>query len=184
MSSPVAHGLAAYSLLITIEPRLTADPQTNRKTFLVSVLFGSMADADFLVAHFTKNPVLQHHFFSHSIFFGIGVFFLCFLILKLLKQQNAWNAATLLGAAYNTHLVLDYFTEDRSHPFGIPLFWPFTNKHYLAPVEIFHSIHRGTVQSIFSIWNLTAILQEVFILMPVALLAFLRARKAARASWP
>jgi hypothetical protein len=82
-----------------------------------------------------------------------------------------------LTAVYGTHLLLDYFTHDGSRPIGIPLFWPFTQEHLIAPVEIFASIHRGGMETLFGPHNLGALLREALILVPLALAAYLKSQR-------
>jgi membrane-bound metal-dependent hydrolase YbcI (DUF457 family) len=179
MCTPFAHGLAGYAVLALGEPRLTHDLRSNLKAMGTGFFFGSLADADFLVAYYTKNPVLQHHFFSHSIafVFVIGVF--TYFLLKMLLQGGVFRMAMILTGAYATHLLLDYFTHDGSAPIGIPLLWPLTDQHFVAPVEFFWSIHRGSMQALFGPHNFIALLRETLILGPIAYLAYRKGRSLA-----
>ena len=190
MCTPFAHGLAGYSLLVLGEPQLASGFRSNVKALGAGFFFGSMADADFLVAYFTKNPVLQHHFFTHSIPFTmiLGVLFYLFLrglnVTRVVSRPSVMHLAIILTVAYATHLLLDYFTHDGSPPIGIPLLWPFSNKHFVAPVEIFLSIHRGSMEALFGLHNFQALFREALVLGPIALAAYFNAkakrRKAAR----
>ena len=178
MCTPIAHGLAGYTVLLVGEPRLAADFRSNLQAIGAGFVFGSMADADFLVAYYTKIPELQHHFFSHSISFTLAIGVVTYLLLKVLIHSAVFRTALLLMAAYGSHLSLDYFTHDGSPPIGIPLFWPMTDRHMVAPVEVFLSIHRGSIQALFGSHNFMALFREVLVLGPLALLAYLRAKRA------
>lgn len=183
MPTPIAHGLAGYAVLILAEPRLANDFRGNLKAMGAGLFFGSLADADFLVAYYNSHPVLQHHYFSHSIPFALLIGTAMYLVLRTLKKSHALRTAILLSAVYGTHLLLDYFTQDGSPPIGIPLFWPFTHKHMIAPVEIFWSIHRGGMESLFGAHNFGALFREVLILVPLALAAYLKGRHSLPLKW-
>jgi membrane-bound metal-dependent hydrolase YbcI (DUF457 family) len=180
MCTPFAHALAGYSVLVLGEPRLSATLRSNLHALGAGFVFGSMADADFLVAYYTKVPELQHHFFTHSIFFTLVIGVATYLFLRIFLQEKVLRSALILTAAYGSHLILDYFTHDGSPPIGIPLFWPFTDLHFVAAVDIFLSIHRGSMQALFGAHNFTALFREALILGPVALLAYHHSRKERR----
>jgi hypothetical protein len=178
MPSPLAHGFAGYALLMLAEPRMASDMRSNLKALGTGIFFGGLADADFFVAYFTKNPVLQHHYFSHSIPFALLIGLLVYPIVKwVLKINRPFRMSVILTAIYGSHLFLDYFTQDGSKPIGIPLLWPFSHQHFKAPVEIFMSIHRGGMENLFGAHNMEAIIREFFITAPIALASYLYARQ-------
>jgi len=178
MPTPFAHGLAGYTVLILAEPQLATDFRGNLKAMGAGFFFGSLADADFLVAYYSSHPVLQHHYFSHSIPFALLIGATAYVVLRALKKSQALRTAIVLTAVYGTHLLLDYFTHDGSRPIGIPLFWPLTHKHLIAPVEIFSSIHRGGMETLFGAHNFEALLREALILVPLAFAAYLKSRRS------
>jgi membrane-bound metal-dependent hydrolase YbcI (DUF457 family) len=178
MPSPLAHGFAGYAVLVLAEPRMASNMRSNLKALGTGFFFGGLADADFFVAYFTKNPVLQHHFLSHSIPFALLIGVLTYPFVRwVLKIKRAFRMSLILTAVYSSHLLLDYFTHDGSKPIGIPLLWPFTRKHFMAPLEIFMSIHRGGLEALFGAHNIEALIREFFIMGPLALAAYLYARK-------
>ncbi|MCI0413522.1 metal-dependent hydrolase [bacterium] len=176
MPSPVGHTLGALAALVAIEPGIMASRYKTNIALGASFVFGSIADADFVVAHFTSLPYLRHHYFSHSIPFAICFTILCWILLKCFNLRNAGRLAGLIGVAYSTHLLLDFFAYDGSRPYGIPLLWPFTDKHFIAPFNLFYSIRRGEFSNIFSMHNLVGVMIEIAVLTPIALLMILRAR--------
>ena len=178
MPSPVAHGFAGYAILMLAEPRLASNLRSNAKALATGIVFGGLADADFFVAYFTKNPVLQHHYFTHSIPFALLIGLLAYVFLRwILKMKDALKMSLLVTLIYGSHLFLDYFTHDGSRPIGIPLLWPLTHKHFMAPVEVFMSIHRGGMEHLFGAHNWEALIREFFIMAPLALASYLYARK-------
>jgi membrane-bound metal-dependent hydrolase YbcI (DUF457 family) len=177
MPSPVGHTLGAFSALLALEPDIVTSRYKTNIALGAAFVFGSLADADFVVAHFTNIPYLRHHYFSHSIPFAICFTLLCWIILNCFRLRNAGKIAGLVGAAYSSHLVLDYFADDGSKPYGIPLLWPFTDRHFIAPINLFYSIHRGEFSDIFSMHNLFGILIEFAVMAPITALLFWWARK-------
>ena len=177
MPTPFAHGLAGYAVLILAEPKLASDFRGNLKAMAAGFFFGSLADVDFFIAYYSKHPVLQHHYFTHSIFFALLIGLAMYLVLRALRKSRALRTAIVLTAVYGTHLLLDYFTYDGSQPIGIPLLWPFSHKHFIAPVEFFLSIHRGSMEVLFGAHNFRALLRETLILGPLAVVAYWKAAK-------
>jgi membrane-bound metal-dependent hydrolase YbcI (DUF457 family) len=177
MPSPVGHTLGAFSTLLALEPDIVSSRYKTNIALGAAFVFGSLADADFVVAHFSTAPFLRHHYFSHSIPFAICFTFLCWIILKCFRFRNAGKFAGLIGAAYSSHLLLDYFAHDGSNPYGIPLLWPFTNRHFIAPFNLFYSIHRGEFTDIFSMHNLVGVLMEIAVMGPITLLLILLAKR-------
>jgi inner membrane protein len=176
MSSPVAHTLGAYAVLVTVEPKLVSNRRLNSIALGTAFVFGNLADADFVIEQFTSNPFWRHHYFTHSIPFAVLIGVFCYVILKLARRQHALHDAGLVLAAYSSHLLIDYFTDDGSKPYGIPLFLPFTHQHFMAPVSIFYSIHRGELNDLFSFHNFIGVTIELAVMGPIAYLAFFLAR--------
>lgn len=176
MSSPIAHTLGAYAVLVTLEPKLVSTRRLNGIALGTAFVFGNLADADFVVEQFTANPFWRHHYFTHSIPFAILVGIASYLILKITHRQNALRYAVLVWAAYCSHLLIDFFTDDGSKPYGIPLLLPFTHEHFMASFSIFYSIHRGELSDLFSVHNLIGVTIELAVMAPIAYLAAFLAR--------
>lgn len=178
MAGPVAHTFAAYAALITAKPDLITDPHKDRIAWGTAFVVGNLADADFAVAYFSANPILQHHYFSHSIPFALLLTIVSIAGLKLLRYPHALKTGALFGMLYATHLLIDYFTDDGSAPFGIPLLWPFTNHHFWSsPIIIFYATHRGGWNELLSRNNVIGVLIEIAVLLPIVGLARFRAHR-------
>ena len=182
MPSPVGHTLGALAAMIAIEPSIIMSRYKPIVILGTAFIIGTLADADFLVAHYTTVQYLRHHYFTHSIPFAILFTVVCWIILRLAKFQNPNKGAALLGAAYGSHLFLDYFAHDGSKPYGIPLLWPLTDRHFIAPFDVFFSIHRGEFSDLFSLHNFFAILIESAVLAPIVVLMFLLANSRLKAA--
>lgn len=102
---------------------------------------------------------------------------------KWLKWRLLFVANT--GISYNlSHLIMDYFRADNREPFGIPLFWPFNNQHWISSMQFFYRIQHGIpgdnlhafLNQLFPWHNLTAVVVEIIVLLPITLLTFLATR--------
>jgi membrane-bound metal-dependent hydrolase YbcI (DUF457 family) len=93
-------------------------------------------------------------------------------------RDHEWWIATVLGAAYASHLLFDWLGVDRSPPFGIQLLWPANHQWFYSGLDIFPATERRRFLSAASmIVNAQAIGQELMLCVPVlALLWFLRRR--------
>ncbi len=57
------------------------------------------------------------------------------------RRERFAPAALAFGAAYLSHLVLDWMTIDTRPPAGGQFLWPLSDAYYIAPVTIFTEIH-------------------------------------------
>jgi hypothetical protein len=79
-------------------------------------------------------------------------------------------------------LLLDFFAMDFVAPYGLPLFWPFSSRYFIAADPVFINVTRSQhshdfLASLFSGHNLNAALREILILGGLALaMALLRRR--------
>jgi membrane-bound metal-dependent hydrolase YbcI (DUF457 family) len=84
------------------------------------------------------------------------------------------------GAAYATHVLLDWLGADNSLPYGIQALWPFSHNWYISGANLFRETERHQFLSAAMIaTNLRTIAQEVAVLGPVLLLLWLVRVKAA-----
>jgi hypothetical protein len=77
-------------------------------------------------------------------------------------------------AAYASHLLLDWLQADPTPPFGIQLFWPFSQAWFISGWELFRATERRHVFDAATIGrNALAVVQEIAILAPIAGAAWL-----------
>ena len=137
---------------------------------LVCAVVGAIADADLLFR--------IHRTFSHSIGAVIVVGMLAGAI------AAAWNrpvvrVASMCAAAYGTHLLLDWLAVDLMPPYGIQVFWPFSDAWYISPWIVFRQIERARLFSATTLrLNALAVAQELLILGPIAVAIWLVRVKA------
>ena len=91
------------------------------------------------------------------------------------------RVALMCGAAYASHLLLDWLAIDRFPPLGLKVFWPFSDAWFISGVDLFIQTDRrwGTLASIPT--NLKAMAWETILLTPVlAVLWLVRVKALAR----
>jgi len=93
-----------------------------------------------------------------------------------------WRIALTCGAAYASHLLLDWLQLDPTPPYGIQALWPFTSSWYMSgwnvfgPTERRHFLEWAVMRS-----NLLTVIRELAILVPVVVALWLvRVKAAAR----
>ncbi len=154
----------AHSALGLLGWQLFAE-EKSKKTLLLFFLIASMPDIDFALFFFLGRAGLAfHQYYTHNIFFVVVT---AVLFWPLLKSTGAKFAFLGVGCS---HLVLDFLTIDGSVPFGIPLFYPFSNHRF--NFGIMPNIHKGTPTEIFSLHNLWVIGFEIAIFWVPILLAY------------
>ncbi len=83
-----------------------------------------------------------------------------------------------MGAAWASHVLLDYLGIDTVPPFGEMALWPLSREFFIAPTPLFYDVPRSfTAEAIRH--NLTAVAIEVTVLAPVVWLSWKRGRASA-----
>ena len=74
----------------------------------------------------------------------------------------------LLGAAYASHLLLDWLAVDRSFPYGIQALWPVSARWFYSGVDLFPATERQYFFTAASLTtNVRAIGLELLIFAPL-----------------
>jgi hypothetical protein len=110
-----------------------------------------------------------HRTFTHSI--GAVILVALFAAAMAANAGRPVARITLMcGAAYGSHLLLDWMAMDRYPPFGIQALWPFSSGWYISGWDIFLQTERRHPASMAGIErNVEAIAREVAILLPIAI---------------
>lgn len=175
MPSPVGHalgGLAAGWLIAGAPPSSSSSAAvpsiaTWRGAIVLAAL-GTAADLDLLVG--------GHRTYTHS----VGAVILITLATAALTPSSEPRLLTSLacGAAYASHLLLDWLGSDASPPIGIMMWWPFSSGYYESSLHWFLSTERRYWLPQFWTLNLIAAAREVGTLLPMAAAVYwLRRRK-------
>jgi inner membrane protein len=143
------------------------------------MFFAIGPDLDFLPGLLRGTPALFHQGISHSLCFA----FAAGLIGAGLFRMMGWSALSgflLASCAWASHLLLDLFGPDKRPPYGIPLFWPLSDRPFLSPVAFLPGVHhvRNTdasnlewLRGIFDWYNLRALITEALVVGPFVPLA-------------
>jgi inner membrane protein len=147
------------------------------------VFAANAPDLDFLPGLVFGDLPRFHHGPSHSI--GLAILF--GLIASLFFSRRGY--AFVVGSSlYLSHVVLDYLGQDPTPPFGVPLFWPFSEEYFMAAFAFFRPFHnRGgsaelIVSVLFTFHNFLTVLAEIAFLLPLLILSRLW-KKASAAAW-
>jgi inner membrane protein len=148
MALPIAHAAAGYVVHRASrgdDPagvpggmrRSAADDWRRAALFM---FLGNLPDFDFLLGFVFGRPGMFHRGVSHTVvaavLFGVAVGF----VQHWRGRERFRSAAIAFGAAYLSHLVLDFLTIDHRPPFGGQFLWPFSAEYWISPVTLFHEI--------------------------------------------
>jgi inner membrane protein len=174
MATPLGHSLAGY--IISRLPGRTQTPDRVSR-LLLCICMANAADVDFLPGILMGSPAMYHQGITHSLGFmllvSLGVSAVC-----RLWGKSFVTIFSLSSMAYLSHLAMDFLGTDTRPPYGIPLFWPISDAHFMSPVPLFWGVrHAGTTATstlewfgaLFHSYNLAAIALEIGILLPFAL---------------
>ncbi len=184
MPLPIGHALAGLAFQ---QARPGIFFKNNWLDALCFMFLANLPDADFLPGLLLGRPNLYHHGAFHSLGAALAVAALGAGLLRL-KTHRFWRPAAMIFLVFFSHLLLDFFALDYVAPYGLPLFWPFSGRYFIASRPFFLNITRSPEAndffiSIFNRHNLGAALREVVLLGGVALgLALLRHWRAKRLS--
>lgn len=190
MATPVAHALAGWAAGSVLTP---ARKRLDAALLAACVALAVAPDLDFLPGLLQGTPALYHQGVTHSLLVGALVAGLAAWALALLGRGGRWVVAPLFGA-YASHLVVDLFGPDGRPPYGIPLFWPLSDRPFLAPWTLLPGVEHAEATStptgewlaaVLAPANLAAVGTEVLWLGPLAagaaLVRLRRRRPAAEA---
>jgi membrane-bound metal-dependent hydrolase YbcI (DUF457 family) len=188
--SPIGHILAGATIawvsdsaaqVSTLSPTPGASTRLRNLT-LVCAGLAAAADLDLLLPG-------THRTVTHSITAVAAVAIVAIAVTGKVNRVGvrgshgsdiAWRIVLACTAAYASHLLLDWLGTDPTPPFGLQLLWPFSDRWFISNLDLFRGTARIRLFSAASIRiNALAILQEVAILGPIALAAWLIRVKAA-----
>jgi inner membrane protein len=179
MPSPIGHSMMGYILY-----RLAAKPSLGYFSSGVApyLLAANAPDLDFIPGLLVGDLGRYHHGPSHSI---VAAFIFGLFSVIIVRRLSVFVG---VSSAYLSHILLDYLVQDPSSPYGVPLFWPLTERYYMAPFAFYRpvnypgSLNDDFIHIVFSLHNLITVFAEVFLLTPVLILVLLCKRHLFSAS--
>jgi inner membrane protein len=179
MPSPIGHVLAGAAIAWTFEaaegtkPPQAAAPSTNWRFVALCAALAALPDIDLLLM-----PI--HRTMTHSVTAAFAVFIVAAGVTGWVTGRVHWLIAIACGAAYGSHVVMDWLGADASRPYGIQAFWPFSHHWFMSPLPVFPGTERRVPLSARSMWiNLKAAAAELAIMGTLAWAAW-RARERRR----
>ena len=166
MPSPVGHALGGIAAGCAILP------STHRRFLTWFAIAGMLADLDLILPVTHRGP-------AHSVTAAV-LAFASALAIGVWRNRPAESVrfATAIGAAYLTHVLLDWLGEDSGPPAGIMALWPFSQNFYVSGLDVFDGIERRYWLPEFWWGNLRSIVKETILLAPVTIAMVLWSRHA------
>jgi membrane-bound metal-dependent hydrolase YbcI (DUF457 family) len=176
MPSPVGHALAGLAVgVLAAGPRSLVraiDPPAAKRPIDTAMLamfpfacLGVLPDIDLLFG--------VHSMYTHS----VGASALVGLLARAVT--GSWRLAAAAALAYASHILLDWMGNDTTPPIGIMALWPLTSEYYESQLHVFMPISRRYWLPGFLQHNFTAVVRELLLIGPFALLAFWRLERVA-----
>jgi hypothetical protein len=159
MPSPIGHALggAAVALIADLWP---GRPVERLRFPLTCAGLAAFPDVDLLL------PIV-HRTMTHSL---VAVVLTTIIAAAVTGKVTAfrWRVALTCGAAYASHLLLDWLQTDPTPPSGLQALWPLSSTWFISGWDVFRATERrhllewATMRS-----NALAVVQEIAILGPV-----------------
>jgi len=178
--SPVGHSLAGLCGFILARQRL--GPIRESWLSLGSIFIANMPDLDFLPGLILGDPRFFHHKGLHSFMAAAAIGLLTIVL------SGRWNLSRIrwsiwAAGLYVSHVLLDTLAHDPIPPFGVQLFWPFSESYFTSSITPFARFDYfypdlGIMGALLSTHNIIAVLQEITLMaLLVGLVWYFRSRR-------
>ncbi len=167
MPTPFGHALAGVAVAWTSD---LVPPRARRPALAVTCAALAMVPDVDLVLPATHRAV------THSIGAVAAVIMIAAAVTGWVRVRSrngrglpgAWRVALVCGAAYASHILLDWLGVDRSPPLGIQALWPLKDGWYLSGLDLFAPTERRHLLSVAT-WliNMKAAGVEALVIGPV-----------------
>lgn len=175
MPSPVGHSIAgviaAWAIDLVPGDRAWRTAPPERSWYaragdgltLGCAALGALADIDLL------SPITAHRAYSHSIGAVILVTIIAALVTGWVTPRRVTRIGLMCGAAYGTHVLLDWLAADDTAPYGIRALWPLSAAWYISGWNLFAgTARRDLLSETSTLQNARAVVRELLILAPLA----------------
>jgi membrane-bound metal-dependent hydrolase YbcI (DUF457 family) len=171
MPSPVGHALGGAIVALAMGPKQLAawGMGPGRNAFTLVVLAAIVPDMDFAWGGHNRET----HSLGAAVIAGLVV---C-------AWQRSPRLAIAVTLSWVTHVLFDWLGSDDTPPLGVMALWPLDSNFYFANAFVFEAISRRYWLDNFIPHNAWAVIKELLILGPLAVLlmgARWRARRRSR----
>jgi membrane-bound metal-dependent hydrolase YbcI (DUF457 family) len=187
MPSPIGHALAGVAAAWTADlvpgDRLWRTAPRDASWYaragngltLACACLAVLPDLDLVMLPFKPET---HRTVTHSVGAAVVVGLTAAAMAGRARRPAA-RVSLMCAAAYATHLLLDWLGADRFPPFGLQMFWPFSDGWFISGWDLFRQTARRQLMSPAIIrLNALAIAQEMAILVPILVALWLVRVKA------
>lgn len=120
----------------------------------------------------------EHRTFTHSVSAAALTFIIAIAVTGKVTPRKAWRITLMCTVAYGTHLLLDWMAADPYPPYGIQALWPY-DRWFISGWDVFLNTERRHVFSAATLAiNARAVIREIALLGPIALIVYLVRVKA------
>lgn len=169
MPSPLGHAIAGVTVAWVADSlhpgaaRGAPDAERDGHTWRVSLwcaLAAVVPDLDLLVG--------SHRTYSHSLGAVILAGLVAWAVAGRMKMP-AVRTGIVVGAAYGSHLLLDWLGRDTLTNAGLMALWPLTSAFYMSGMDLFLDVSRRYWRpEEFILGNARTALRELLLLLPLA----------------
>jgi len=147
--SPVGHALGGLIVGEVLAP----------SALVICAVAGVLPDIDFAWGGHNRE--------THS----LGAALIAGLVVLAWKRSP--RLAIAVTVSWATHVLFDWLGSDDTPPLGVMALWPLNTNFYFANAFVFEAISRRYWLDNFVTHNAWAVIKEVLILGPLAVIAFL-----------
>jgi membrane-bound metal-dependent hydrolase YbcI (DUF457 family) len=172
MPTPVGHALGglAFGWLLASNANPNSTPTLPSAPSLVQQLRAGWRRAA-LFATLGALPDIDLLFHAHSTYtHSLGAALSVSLIVLAVAPAPRTRFALACGAAYASHVLLDWLGTDTSPPYGITALWPFSSSYFYSAIDLFPVVDRRYWLPGFWQRDVIAIFWELLILVPFTLI--------------
>ena len=149
MPSPVGHALGGLIVGEVLAP----------SALVICAVAGVLPDLDFAWGGHNRET----HSLGAAVIAGLVV----------LAWKRSPRLAIAVTISWATHVFFDWLGSDDTPPLGVMALWPINSNFYFANEFVFEAISRRYWLDNFITHNAWAVIKEVLILGPLAVMAFL-----------
>ena len=182
--TPIGHSLAGYALYnFSVAPT----NQNRLKLAFLCIFMANAPDLDFLPGILIGRPTLYHHGITHSLGFALIASLVIAGIVSI-RIKPFSQIFSLCFISYLSHIIIDLFEYSGHYDLnlsGMPLFWPISKEKLSSPIGLYLAFHYERlpsasiiewVKSMLDIYNFSALVHEVVLILPFILLSQLYRR--------